>query len=53
MLTEMALYKLLQDHVGVLNKLVVDLYDGKIIAADAEAQAKAKITETQAILNKE
>jgi hypothetical protein len=51
-MNEMALYKLLQDHVGVLNKLVVDLYNGAITKEDAEAQAKAKITETQAVLEK-
>jgi hypothetical protein len=45
------LYRLLQDHVGVLNKIAVDLYNGVIDAATAETQVKAKITETQTALN--
>jgi len=52
-MNEIALYKLLQEHVGVINKIVVDLYNGVITKAAAETQAKAKITETQDILNQE
>lgn len=44
----MQLYKLLQDHVGVLNALVVALYNGQVTAADAAAQAQKKIEQTLA-----
>lgn len=46
----MKLYKLLQQHVGELNQLVVALYNGDIEAAIAEAQAKAKLEATLAAL---
>ena len=50
-MNEMQLYKLLQDHVGVLNALVVALYNGQVTAADAAAQAQKKIEQTLASLN--
>jgi hypothetical protein len=47
----MKLFRLLQDHVGVLNKMAVDLYNGNIDAATVEVQAKEKLTQTLAAMN--
>jgi hypothetical protein len=45
------LYRLLQQHVGKLNELVVMLYSGGIEAVKAEATAKAELEKTLAEIN--
>jgi hypothetical protein len=49
-MNEMALYKLLQQHVGDMNQLVLALFNGQIAAADAQAQSTAKIEAVLATL---
>lgn len=42
----MKLYRLLQQHAGEINKLVVDLYNDKIDAEAAKAQALERLDKT-------
>ena len=48
----MQLYRLLQQHAGEINKLVIALYKGEIQAEDAEKAAKEKLENTLSEINK-
>ena len=52
-MNSMRLYRLLQQFVGIINKLVVDLYNGDVEPETAKTQAIAKIEETLAALKEE
>lgn len=47
------LFRILQNYVGLLNKIAVDLYNGEIEADAAETQAKALIGQLTAAMNEE
>jgi hypothetical protein len=46
----MKLYRLLQQHVGDLNALVIALYNGEISPEEAKAKAKEKTEQTLSAL---
>jgi len=52
-MTTMKLFKLLQAHVGTLNKLAVDVSEEKIPANEAQVTATVELEKTLAELKKE
>ena len=52
-MNEMRLYKILQNHVGVVNALAAKLYQEKISKEEALEKAAAEIEKTSAELKKD
>jgi len=53
MMNAMQLYRLLQQHVGILNQLVIALYNGEIEESEAKKQAIEKLEQTLSALKSE